>query len=144
MSAVNEPPRKLTDEEVEALLRIADNQMKGYRRHWYTLGIATPHYPSLYEQLDAISRLGESGNPRALEYLTELNETEGELCNPADRMDGRVHEWHPHAKGALYDALKGYYDGYGYAAGIPDYQRPDFVAKEIVREALRRLQASVE
>jgi len=131
---------RLSDHEVEMLVRISNAGIKEWKRHLYTLGISVPHHYNLGEQLEAIKQLGESRNERALDYLRKLNETDFELCNPCDRMDGSGRDWYPNAKGQLYKALDGFFEGYGYGAGIPAHQKPDEEARKIVREALSQLE----
>src|SRR3989344_4041777 len=65
---------KLADLEVEKLIKIADANIKEWKRNWYTLFIPIPRRYNLEEQLEAIERLGNSESEKALEYLSNLSE----------------------------------------------------------------------
>ena len=64
---------KLSDQEVQGLIKVIEGGAKEVRRHWYTLGIKISHWYNLDEQLDAIKKLGLSKNKIALNYIDKLN-----------------------------------------------------------------------
>lgn len=63
---------KLSDSEVNELIIIADAKIKEWKGSWYTLFIPIPKRYNLEEQLEAIEKLGNSENERALAYISSL------------------------------------------------------------------------
>ena len=103
--------QKLSDEETSELIRIANAGVKDWRIHWFILGLPIPHHYRLEEQLDAITKLGESQNPRALEYLSrlifEVRTTEGYYVDEPESYtgghwtSGETYVGFPNARGEL-------------------------------------------
>jgi hypothetical protein len=112
--------RKLNDSEVLKLIRIADGNIKEWRSHWFTLGIPIPHYSKLEDQLEAISKLGDSQNSS---------------CGDCGGTN------YPNVKGELaYHLSSSWFGTYGYT-GYPKDQ--NCAAAEILQNSISKLENSL-
>src|SRR3989338_3902139 len=97
---------KLPDSEVSELIKIADAEVKEIIRkgRWYSLGIPvkTKIYYNLKEQLEAIEKLCNSENEKALEYIKSLFYSED---IPGYEDYSLRPERYPNIKGELNKAL---------------------------------------
>ena len=144
---------KVSDQEIQELIRVADWGVKGKRAHWYTLGIRVNHRYSLEEQFEAIRKLGESKNSLALDYLKEVI-YEDTSESHGWRDSGAVYSHNvsrfSNARGPLRTVLEyDYYDGFDYTAGsaqpsgnMPHPQREN--ALSILKGAIEKLENIVQ
>jgi hypothetical protein len=137
---------RLSDQEVQALIYIANAGIKEKRAHWYTFGIPIGHRYGLDEQLEAITKLGESKNKSALDFLTRMSYEDDSRSTGFRSSDGINAHYIlkcPNARGQLkkvqeYDELNGWDPAAGESISSDRHPRRESV-KSILEKAISSL-----
>ncbi len=121
------------------------------RGRWYTLGLPISRSVTLYEQLDAIRDLGNSGSSDALTILKSVRRSESKCLHRQE--SGAEHYTtyyeYPHVNGPLRKRLEYHVaDGYDYVLGkaVPhkaEHWERDHVTT-ILNQAIQQLEEAVQ